>query len=208
MRGAAFSPWRVGTLPQPAIGRGVGTEGLWRRRPLSDLAHAPTFWGTGGLAVPPAGAVPPAPAGGRVVFVVACALLQRKGLAWRAPLSHRPTLQRFWKQGDAIPPATARRRLLLCGDTPTPPAWGTKVASLHPPMRRLRTALANPPLGTGAGTEQPPARLAWGMDGGREFVTWRVETLPSLPPSTKEGGEAGPVVGGRGGSFPWGRGLV
>ena len=24
-----------------------------------------------------------------------------KGLAWRAPLSHRPTLQRFWKQGDS-----------------------------------------------------------------------------------------------------------
>ena len=28
-------------------------------------------------------------------FVLACALLQRSGPAWRAPLSHRPTLQRF-----------------------------------------------------------------------------------------------------------------
>ena len=39
-----------------------------------------------------------------------------EGLAWRAPLSHRPTLRRFWKQGDALyPPA---------GAAPPAPCWG------------------------------------------------------------------------------------
>ena len=74
------------------------------------------FWYRGTPPVPPAGAAPPAPrlgnggalphlplsTGGRTRcacwtggLVVACALLQRTGPAWRAPLSHRPTLRRF-----------------------------------------------------------------------------------------------------------------
>ena len=143
--------------------------GLAWRAPLSHLAHPPTFLETGGHAVPPTGAAPPAPRLGDGGFVLACALLQRwgwlgvrrcptgppsdvfgnrgtppvrpagaapaarclgnggsvafspsaecggrdkmrlldgwfccglrrpsaGGLAWRAPLSHRPTLQRF-----------------------------------------------------------------------------------------------------------------
>ena len=52
-------------------------------------------------------------------LVLACALHQRKGLAWPAPLSHLPTLQRFWKQGDSpCTPAGTKR--------PLPPGLGER----------------------------------------------------------------------------------
>ena len=59
----SFAHLRVGTLPNlpSATGAGIRGEGSWWPAPLSHLAHPPTFLETGGLAVPPAGAAPPAP---------------------------------------------------------------------------------------------------------------------------------------------------
>ena len=51
--------------------------GLAWPAPLSQVAHPPTLLETGGHAVPPAGAAPPAPCLGNGGFVLACALLQR-----------------------------------------------------------------------------------------------------------------------------------
>ena len=66
------------------------------------------FGNRGTPPVPPAGAAPLHPAWGRGF----CFGLRRPsagGLAWRGLLSHRPTLQRFWKQGDT--PCTSRRSI-------------------------------------------------------------------------------------------------
>ena len=91
------------------------------------------YWKQGDTPCTPGGAAPPAPRwgyGGGVCLPSAgrrgrdkmrlldgwscCGLRPPSagGLAWPAPLSHRPTLQRFWKQGDspctpagAAPPA-------------------------------------------------------------------------------------------------------
>ncbi len=49
-------------------------------------------------------------------------LMETGGLAWRALLSHRPTLQRFWKQGDTLYPRRGLR--------PLHPAWGTESGTL------------------------------------------------------------------------------
>ena len=79
-------------------------------------AHPPTFLETGGLAVPRAGAAPPAPCLGEGGSVVACALLQWGGLAWRAPLSHLAHPPTFLETGGlAVPPAGGCR--------PLHPAW-------------------------------------------------------------------------------------
>ena len=67
--------WRVWELPNLPLGTGAGTEGkerggLWWRTPLCRPHHPPTFLGTGGLAVCPAGAAGPCTLlgnGGRVL---------------------------------------------------------------------------------------------------------------------------------------------
>ena len=103
-------------------------------------------------------------------LVVACALLQRGDLAWPAPLSHRPTLQRFWKQGDS--PCTSRREprvpcTLLretseafaqhCGGLAVPPAGAAPAAPcLGDGTGRLPDPHPNLPPSTGAGTEEFP----------------------------------------------------
>ncbi len=50
--------------------------------------------------VPPAGAAPPARCLGNGNLLLLAPSFSG-GLAWRAPLSHRPTLQRYWVQGDS-----------------------------------------------------------------------------------------------------------
>ena len=90
------------------------------------IAHPFVFCNGGVAGASDSGVRPPMGTDG---LVLACALDQRrvwlglrspsaKGLAWRAPLSHRPTLQRFWKQGDS--PCTPGG-----GAAPLHPAWGT-----------------------------------------------------------------------------------
>ena len=153
---------RVGALPDLPSYLGGGRISLWLALSFSGgiglacavvpPAHPPTFLETGGHAVPPAGAAPPAPRWGTGISLwlalsfsggigLACAVVppahpptfletgglplyprrgcapctllggrgfccglrpsSAEGLAWRAPLSHRPTHQRFWKQGDS-----------------------------------------------------------------------------------------------------------
>ncbi len=97
--------------------------------------------------------------------------LSAKGLVWPAPLSHLPTLQRFWKQGDS--PCT------LLGEM-------RKAPSFH---------LAHRPtlLGTGGLTillrKQRPLRPAWGRRG--------TGTLPRLPPYSGAGRGGTPEYGSR-----------
>ncbi len=129
------------------------------------------------------------------------ALPGRRVLVWRAPLSHRPTLQRFPGQGDT--PCTpggnqgfpapslgrqVRPSLSIAGDTLYPRRG---LRPLHPLLGEMRKApsfhLARPPtlLGTGGLAILPrkhrPLRPAWGRRG--------TGTLPSLPPSTRAGTE-------------------
>ena len=67
-------------------------------------------------------------------------------LSWRAPLSHRPTLQRFWEQGDSpCSPGGGCAPCTLLGD-----GGGGICASGRPDPQ------PNLPPSTGAGTEQPP----------------------------------------------------
>ena len=151
-------------------------KGLAWPAPLSHLAHPPTFLETGGHAVPPAGAAPPAPRWGDGGSVVACALLQ-----WGDWLGGRrcptwPTLQRFWKQGDTLYPRRGLR--------PLHPAGGTGVLLWRAPSFSGGTGLAgavvppaHPPtfLGTG-GHAVPPGggcALCTLLGGGGE--------LPHLP---------------------------
>ena len=112
--------WGTGVLLRlaPSFSGGIGLACA-----VVPPAHPPTFLETGDSPVPPAGAAPPAPCLGAVASLrwragcfltcAPCPLLGERGfcyglrppsaegLGWRAPLSHRPTLQRFWKQGDS-----------------------------------------------------------------------------------------------------------
>ena len=81
------------------------------------------------------------------------------GLAWPAPLSHRPTLRRFWVQGDS----------------PCTPGGGCAPCTLLGEMRKapsFHLAHRPPFLGTGGLTilprKQRPLRPAWGRRGDRD----------------------------------------
>ena len=71
----------------------------------------------GGLAVEARAAVRRWGGEGGGVVCLGVRTASAEGLAWRAPLSHRPTLQRFWKQGDS--PCTPG------GGCAPAPCWGT-----------------------------------------------------------------------------------
>ena len=107
------------------------------------------------------------------------------GLAWRAPLSHRPTLQRFWKQGDT--PCTPG------GAAPLHPAWGAgfcfgvrspsaeglawRAPLSHLPTLQRFWVQGDTPCTPGGGCA-PCTPLGGGR---RRFLAWRVGTLPGLP---------------------------
>ena len=107
------------------------------------------------------------------------------GLAWRAPLSHRPTLQRFWKQGDT--PCTPG------GAAPLHPAWGAgfcfgvsspsaeglawRAPLSHRPTLQRFWVQGDSPCTLGGGCA-PCTPLGGGR---RRFLAWRVGTLPGLP---------------------------
>ena len=89
-------------------------------------AHPPTFLGTGGLAVPPAGAAPPAPCWGTEGCCCGVRPPSSEDLAWPAPLSRPlrlacldplPNLPPSTRAGTELPPAPCfgggRRRRLL-----------------------------------------------------------------------------------------------
>ena len=149
--------------PAPCLGDGGGCFGLrppsagglaWPA-PLSQVAHPPTLLETGGHAVPPAGAAPPAPCLGNGGFVLACALLQRGDWLGLRRCPRWPTLQRYWKQGDspctpgggAAPctPLGGSRELALAGrmlpNLPPAPRLGRRQAlgSSVIPTRRFRS---------------------------------------------------------------------
>ncbi len=188
--------WFCLGLPPPSA------VGLAWRAPLSRPLRPPTFLETGGLAVPPAGAAPPAPCLGNGGFVVACALLQQGGWFGGRRYPARTALQRYWKQGDSLYPRRGLR--------PLQPAWRTGgllwlapsfsggvglacavVPPAHPPTLLETGGLAVPPagaappapcLGNGGVVVACALLQRWGWLGGRR--------CPTGPPSS--------VIGNRG----------
>ncbi len=121
-------------------------------------------------------------------LVVACALIQRRvwfglrphsteGLVWPAPLSHLPTLQRFWVQGDS----------------PCTPGGGCAPCT---PLGRWRGQLSHLPPGTGVGT-----RCVCWTDGLvvasavlQRRVRFGLRRCPTCPPSNVFGDRGTPPV--------------
>ncbi len=129
-----------------------------------------------------------------------------EGLVWPAPLSHLPTLQRFWVQGDTpcapgggcVPCTLLGDRGCCCGlclPSAEGPAWPA------PLSRPLRLACPDPlpslPLSTRAGTELPPAPC---FGGGRRrcLLAWRVGVRFLTWPPLGAGTEAPPGRFGEG----------
>ena len=188
---ACTHSWGNGGFSSPVGGlRPPSAGGLaWSRRCPTGPPFAPAFLATGGHAVPPAGAAPPAPCLGVRGFCCGLRPPSAGGLAWRAPLSrpHRPPT--FSRTGGhpLSPPAGLRPCTPLGGN------GGFVVACAHHQrgawLGRAVALLAHPPafLATG-GHAVPPAGAAppapcLGTEGDRD-------PLPSLPPSTRAGTEA------------------
>ena len=182
--------WGTGGLLRlaPSFSGGVGLACA-----VVPPAPPPTFLETGGLAVPPAGAAPPAPCLGDGGFVLACALLQRWGWLGVRRCPTWPTLQRSWKQGDTLYPRRGLR--------PLHPAWGTGVLFWLAPSFSGGAGLAcvvvppaHPPtfLETGglplyARRGLRPLHAAWGTGGA---------SLSHLPPSAGGGTRCACWMGG------------
>ena len=167
--------WKQGTPPvpparvappAPCLGNGgfVAACALLQRGDWLGLRRCPTgppsdvFGNRGTRCTPGGGCAPCALLGERGVC---CGLRSpsAEGLAWRAPLSHRPTLQRYWKQGDS--PCTP-----LCHtQTPISVRWLSSVSAQTRASRRSGLA----PL---SGVQVQ----SWSSRSSRPGPTWK--TLP------------------------------
>ncbi len=135
-------------------------------------AHPPTFLGTGGHAVPPAGAAPPAPR------------LGNGGALPHLPLSTgERTRCACWTGGHVVACALHQGRVWLglrrCPTGPPSNVFGNRGT---PPV---------PPAGAA-----PPAPC-WGDGGGGICASGRPDPQPNLPPSTGAGTEQPPHPAGR-----------
>ena len=183
-------------------------------------AHPPTFLGTGGLALYPRRGLRPCTPLGATGVRWGLRHPSAEGLAWRASLSHRPTLQRSWEQGDSpCTPGGGCAPCTLLGDGgslgPAPSFSGGSglACAVVPP--------AHPPtlLGTGGLPLYPRRGLRPPHPaGGRGFVgacailqrrVWLgVRRCPTGPPSNVFGNRGTPPVPPAGAAPPapcWGR---